>query len=329
MKIDRKELLNRLLCIEPGVLKKDGIQQSDCIILRNGRFYSFHPEIACSILSGLDVSWTAAVRAEKLIQCLKARTTKEVDVSLVEGKLCIRGNGTTTIPTEPDVVLPIDSVEIPKAWTRLDQRFSESVNLLVECTTTTKEFLNECVHLHPDYMEACDQIQIVRCLIPGIVKVPKLIRGSSLKHLRQLGMTKVAETENWIHFKNPLGLRLSIIKYGIEQSYPDLTETVEKRGVKIKFPPALDRSINRAMIFSDESAGMSVVIRDGKMLIDGSSVEGGHSERIETKAPDIQFRIFPKMLLEVVKNYDRCEITDSTLTVRSRDFVYATVVERL
>lgn len=334
MKIARKEILNRLLCVEPGISKTGPVAQSNCIVLKRGRLYSQSQEISCSIVSELPKEMEGAIRAERLIDLLKALPDDELDFSVDEKVVKIKGKGRVTkIPMESEILMPIDEVERPDGWTELGQEFGDAVDLVHRCTVKgdkNSNFTQECVHIHPKWLEASDNTKMIRYTIDTFVGSSVLVRGTSIKTIAQLGMTKGCETESWLHFRNPIGLRLSVRKFALE-SYPPLEEFLNLRGRKVEFPKTLQEVAERAGIFAEEEGGIQIRVSKGSMTVEGKCREGEHSEgrKLKYDGPDLAFRIPHKLIAELVKKHNNIEVTDYSLRVNGGKFVYATSLERM
>jgi hypothetical protein len=84
-----------------------------------------------------------------------------------------------------------------------------------------------CINLTPRFVEAWDNFQIARYKIKTGLTEPVLVRQSSIKHVVSLGMTETAETQGWLHFKNPNGLVLSCRRYVDQFPSDDLTKYLD------------------------------------------------------------------------------------------------------
>lgn len=336
MKINRKELLNRLLAIEPGVSKRESIQQSSCVVLRRGRFYSLSREIACSIISGLPNEYEGAIQAEKLIEMLRHLPEEELEVWIPEGSksLNIKGKGRVVkLTMEEETVLPVDEVERPdsKGWNKLPEDFGEAISLASKCTkkiSTKKDvqFLHTCVHIHPQWIEASDNIRLLRYTIPTFVQKPILVRGEIVKEVCDLGVTRGCETESWLHFYSPMGLRVSVLKHPVE-SYPDLSQFLKLRGRRIALPRGLGDTAETASIINEES--IRVTVTEESLLIESISGQGEYTERRRSdyKGIDLTFIVPPKLLGELVQKHTQCEVCEGCLSVNGGKYQYVTSLE--
>jgi hypothetical protein len=331
MKVNRKELLQRLLMVKPGISARETIHQSSCVVMKRGRFYTLSQEIACSLESGLPVEIEGAIRAQELISFLSLWSKEEIELEVSSKTLSLRGSR-TKIPMEAEVLLPVDNVEKPKDWSKLDPNFAEAVRVVsgvVSKKTRVEDgFLSICVHVTDSFIEASDNNRYARYTIPTFLQSPSLVRGESIREIVQLGMTKGCETENWLHFRNPMGLRMSIRKWMLEKAYPDWSEFLDQRGDKIIFPKDLEDITKRCGIFEDEK-GIKVSLEDQKMTIEGMSSNGRSEESrmVKYSGKPTKFIISHKLLEELVKEHTECEITKHALRANGNGYVFLSSLE--
>ena len=326
MKINRKDLLNALQMVESGISRTDTILQSSCVVMRRGWFYTLSREIACAMSSGLPIEIDAAIKADKLIDVLRKIKDEEVFVTGSIESLSIKGSGRSKLTLEADVTLPVDMVERPAktAWQKLAPDFAEAVDLAVQCTRRKDDrWIKTCVHITSDWIEASDDNKMIRYPIKTFVTDPILVRGTSIKTIIDLGMTVGAETEYWLHFRNPLGLRVSVQKFP-EESYPDLSLFAAIRGRRIVFPKTLSSSAEIAEVFTDEEKGIKISLAKRSLVVYSRNSDGEYEEAmdIEYEGDSFNFQIPPKLIAELVSKFTECEITESTIRVDGKKFVY-------
>ena len=329
MKLVRKDLLQRLMCVESGLSKREAMVQSSCVVIQAGRFYTLSMEVACSIVSELPPEWEGAVVAEKLIKLLKELPDDEIEFDVQDKILIVKGKSRrmVKIAMEEEVLLAIADVELPKKgdWVALDESFSEAIGLVSDCTIRKEEFIKECIHIAPEWLEASDDSRLIRYRVPTFVKESVLVRGESIKSIAQLGMTRAAVTENWLHFRNPMGLRMSVKKFAID-SYPNMSEFLDQRGRRIKFSKSLGRAVEMAGIFANDMVDITVN-QDG-MTVNGKSAGAESTEECKVlyTGKEFKFSIPPNIMVELTKQSGKCEITENFLRLDGGKFVLVTAL---
>lgn len=322
MRISRELFLHNLESVHPGLDKRETIQQSDCFIFQESQVMTFNDEVACRGQSGLDASFTGAVPAEKLLEVLRGLKEEEVDIQVSRGHLRILGKGRRSkLRMTEDIVLDVNTIEKPTQWKPLHESFGEAIGLVQYCASTDKDqFAVNCVHLTPDYIEACSSYQLCRWeQLTGLTQ-EALVRRTAIKHIVTLGMVEVAEGEAWIHFRNASGLLLSCRRY--LESYPELNKIIEVKGKATPLPKGIAEAASMASIFSSEDKDdnyLDVWLKPGKLRLKGYGITGEHEEikKINYKGPKLHFRIAPDVLIGIIKRYSECIITPERLAVFS------------
>lgn len=332
MTLDRVEILKRLLSVSPGLAQGKDPIQGDCIIIKNGRFYTFNSEVACSIVSGIDEDIQAAIKASALLALMKKFTEKEIKVTISERKFSVTTpNRDLSLKLEADVLLPIDAVEIPKVWTRLEDGWTEAVELVHRCATKKhKDFDRICVHVTPDWIEASENNKAARWTLKTFVTEPCLVRAQTLKTIVPLGMTKGCETKNWLHFKNPMGLRVSLRKWVLDSPYVDLTQFFDVRGERVVFPKGIAEAAEAAGLLLDDRDGCVLVdLSEDHLIVESEGSQGKYREKrpVVYEGKPVKFLVPPKLIGELVENNTECEVSKVSLRIEKENYVYMTSLE--
>lgn len=332
MKINREAFLNNLEQVKAGLSAREFIEQSSSYVFQDKMVMTFNDEIACRMETGLDI--TGAVQAQALIGILEKLDEPELKVRENDkGELEFRGkNKGFGITKDAEIFLPIDKVEVPKDWKELPKEFTEAVALVQHCVSTDESrFLLTCIHLHPDYVESCDNLQIIRVDVKTGLKESILVRGTSLAHITSLAMDKISLTKSWIHFKNQQGLIFSCRRYS--EDYPLLDKLIDFKGHPIIIPKGLTAASDRAAVFATDKAGdplMNVTLSNGVIRILGEGLSGWYKEvkKIAYEGPPLEFLIAPELLKHISTEYSDAQITTDKLKVLGGSWVYVTVLGR-
>jgi hypothetical protein len=182
-----------------------------------------------------------------------------------------------------------------------------------------------CVHIHPKYMEATDNYSQIRFRLATGVEIPRLVRRDSLKHVVPLGMVDIAETDNWLHFRNEDGLVMAVRTLGAEDYLP-LGEQFKVTGEPLSLPKGLIGTTDRATVWTSEikSGDVLVKLEAGRVYVTGVGVTGDHYERkkLPYTGPPKEFVIQPAMLAQITEKYTDCEIGENRLKVRGGRWTY-------
>jgi len=340
--VDRAEVLLALESVSPGLAAKELLQQSTSFVFDSGNVVTFNDEISCIRKNPFPGTLTGAVRAAPLLELLNKMTDDSLLAETNGSELILSGAGKRAkFRMESDVLLPLDSVEDATDWYDLPESFDEAVGLVHACASSEESlFVLTCVHLAPEFIEACDRFQMARysldlewlpeamSKIPGQEdQVDTMIRADSLKRVIGLGMTKASVSEGWMHFKNNQGLKVSVRRH--LDSYSDISKYLHGEDTSpVAMPGGLDEIVERARIFSQEKAdanNLMVILREDTIVIKGEGASGEYAEKrkVSYKDKPIRFLIAPSLLVEISKRSTQCGVGGNRLFVDAGNLKYA------
>ena len=327
--IDCKKLLRDLELLQPGLSPKGIIEQSDCFIFKGGFITTFNDDIACTLAS--DLKFTGAVQAKPLLALLKKITDKTIEVDVSERSLLIKGvRKNAAVRMQAEIVLPIDDINIPEnGWKPLVDGFCEYIGVVYQCASKDESlFALTCVHIHPDYIEACDNTQLIRYNTKTKFTDSVLIRREAMMHIAHLDVKEFVEAESWVHFKNAGGLVVSCRKH-IDEYPKEIDIVLTITGEKVILPDKIGTAAETAGIFSADKLNndsIEIHLLPNKVKIKGEGQDGHYIEtqKLNYSGPEIRFLISPAMLNEVTIKQQECEVNQSCLKIDSGKFIYIT-----
>lgn len=327
--IERQRLLKVLESVRPGLADREMVEQGTCFAFRDGEVLTFNEEVCCRNKSPLK-DFHGCVRAKPLLDLLSKMSEDLIDIEVSDGEMIIKGQGRRAgLRTEAEVLLQVDSIENPEKeeWKKLPEGFLEAVGIVSSCVIKDdNQFLLTCVHIHNEYLEACDRFQVARYPISMDIKRPTLVRGVTLAKVCGYNMTEYAETASWFHFRDSEGLVFSCRRF--IEDYKDLSAILSvEGGSKVNFPGSLEEIVGKAEVFSGENAisnRVGVHLKENRIEISGEGVSGWYKERkqIEYHGEEMEFYISPKLLLSIPKRGSTCSVFDGRLMVNAEKFVF-------
>lgn len=320
--VDREQLLKEMESVSAGLSPREIIEQSSCVVFRGGYAYTYNEEVACCQKTCLNIQ--GAVLADKLLSLLRKLTDKIIQVEVrkrTKGgrELRIKGKGrwAAGFPIDKNILLPIDAIKKPKKWKLVAENFSDAVGFVGACVGKDEtQFHLTCIHLHPKWVEACDNFRAARFKLNTGLKKSILVRKEALKYVTSFGMTEFGLTKSWIHFKNSNGLILSCRLF-IEE-YPSLSEILNVKGTKTSLPKGLIQATEKASLFADidgEENNVIINLKPGKVTVVGQSIHGWYrrTEKIRYNKEPITFTITPITLIEIIEKYNECMLCGDKL----------------
>jgi len=325
MRLNREQFLETLELVKPGVSKQEVVEQSSCFVFDRGWVQTYNDEVACWAKTPLKIS--GAVSAEPLLELLHKMAEDEITIVQENGELIIGGkNRSAGIALQSEVTLPNDGVERPEAWHDLPAEFIEAIGIVQECAGKDEsQFVMTCIHLHPKWIEACDNAQAVRYRIATGLSEPCLAKRDSLKHIVSMGMTQFGETASWLHFRSPSKAILACRRWS--EDYPSLRDILNVQGEPFSLPKGLSDAAEKAAVFARQNQmddQISIELKPGVLWIKGHGVHGWYKEKkkINYTGRPLSFTIGPELLSQIVKRHAECEITKARLKVDGGKFKY-------
>lgn len=328
VRVNREELLAKLQSVQPGLSQHEIIEQSSCLVFHDNEVMTFNDEVACR--AAIKLPLEGAVQAKPLLDLLVKMSNDEINLKMTEEELIVKGGTESAgIRAEKEIMLAVDSIEKPEKWNPLHENFNDAIDIVSACAGRDEsKFNTTCVHLHPKWIEACDNYQATRYHMETGMDEPILVRRESIKHASALGMTEFSVTTNWIHFRSASGLIMSCRRFS--NDYPELTKVLAFEGEKATLPKDISEAIEKAEIFSANNTDndqVLVILQAGKMWIEGTGAWGWYKKRWEMPSytgKPIKFLIAPKLLSEISKRHNDCFISPNRLKVDGGHWTYIT-----
>jgi DNA polymerase III sliding clamp (beta) subunit (PCNA family) len=332
--IGRKALLTKLQTVRYGLSARE-VDQSSCFVFERGQVMTYNDEVACRTPSELPSDFKAAVLAAPLLAVLTKMPDENVLLSVDDGQLIVSGHRRRAgIRMETEITLPISVVEEPRGWQPLPEDFDEALKMVLSCCSTdeNKRFAMSCVHFTPEWIEGCDNDQMIRWRTPtGATEF--LIRSRSIEFISSLGMIQICETPAWAHFRNSSGLLVSVRRYA--EDYPDLDQVLDRAaGHEAVLPGGLTEAVKAAEVFSAEGSFNKLRIElmphpnpeKSQVKVRGESAAGWYAEVITLtyNGPKMAFAIPPHLLLDVVEHGKTCQIGETQMIVATPKYTFVT-----
>lgn len=326
MEINKQALLKKLQLVSPGLSARGITEQSNCFIFHNKRLYTYNDEICCSVDCS-EFAIEGILEHVGLLGILNKLKQETISIECGKQSLLIQcSDSRTGLTLEKELRLPLESVVIPSKWSSLDVRFGPAIGLVKECAAKDESrFDLACIHIHPKWVEGCDDSQMIRYRLKTGVAEPVLVRATSMKQFAQLGMDQFASDDSWIHFRNSKeDLVFSVRKYN--EPYPEMTAFYKVSGHALTFPGGLAEKIDAVNHFSSDSTNevnqVLVELRPGRMKLKGIGSYGWHEVRCKVTytGDPLSFMASPRLLLDFSSKAHDCFVTSERLLVDGGDY---------
>lgn len=327
MRVVREDFLQTLEAVKYGLAKRETVEQSSKFVFTGGQVFAYNYAVHCQAPSPFN-GFTGAVFSDELLDMLRKFKDETLEVSQEEGVLNFAGKREDfDIRVDPQVALPLDPEARAAEWIPFPDGMSEALALASRNVGTNAEhFALTCVHVCPKWVEATDGYQMVRYRLDTGLPEPALVRGDAVRSVPNLGMTEYSLTPAWLFFRNPQG-----VLYGCRRhvdDYPDCSPFLKMSGYsELVLPKDLLDFVKKAQSFtksSIEDDSIRVELSAGQIKVVGDGPSGRYSgkKKVKYQGPPVSFRIGPRVLTTLVKEYQECELNGDRIRIRGDCWKY-------
>lgn len=335
MEINRKELLQALEIVKPGLANKELIEQSTSFAFIGKRVVTYNDEISISHpITGLEL--VGAIKADKLYALLNKIKKDEISLTITKNEVLIssgKSNAGLTLSTEIKLPLEEEITERGK-WKPIPELFLKSMEFAVSsCSRAMSAPILTCVHVNKEgFVEASDNLRISRCELKEEMPIDTfLIPATSVVTMLRLAPTEIAQGKGWVHFRNPAKTIMSARLY--EDSYPPTHKILHSKGERLVLPKTVNEGLERAGVFAkrdhvlDES--VSITIADMQFKIRAEADSGWFEEKmnIKYKGTPISFSITPYLLKGILTETQDCYVSDTKLKFEGENWIYVSMLK--
>ena len=331
MIVNKTELLEALKYTKLGLATTDTYEPAqfyhfdeDSIVTFNDVVYIEYP---------IETGITGAIKGNEFLKVISNLPAEEIDIEQDDEIVYIKCK---KVNVELNLIQFDDFSKIkPKAKIKTDvpTDFWEAAKF---CSFTIDKKLNHpqlsCLFISGDAITSCDNKRATRKTIAGEFENDFLLPATP--GIFDKPFDKYLLEENWIHFTDKSGIRLSCRI--VAGDYPDLERFFETEGDEFTLPEKLIEAIKRADIlatteidFNDDKE-ITITIADKKITVKGEGSIGSLKESVRTKykGDTISFSTHPDFLIEILPHLQKAIIGDSRMLFSGEGFDHVMAIKR-
>lgn len=337
MKTNRKELLEALEIVKPGLASKEQIEQTTSFAFMKGRVVTYNDEISISHPVE-NVGFEGAITADVLYNYLTKLKQDEIDVDLQGEELRIKaGRSKAGFALQSEIKLPLqDELEKEGVWQALPEKFLKGIAFARSCCAKDMSQPKlTCIHANETgFVEGSDGYRIARYRLNEPLPIPTfLLPAISCITLEKLQPTQIATGVGWVHFKCDSGTEISCRIF--EDQYPKADEFFKMKGKEIQLPTIMNEVLDRAVVFAKREhvldEDVDVKLKKNRMTVEAKAPSGWFSETINVKFDEepIEISITPYVLKDILNETDMCEVSENRLKFAGELWEYVTVLRNV
>lgn len=323
MDVKRKEVLEILNSVRPGLAASEVIEQSTSFVFVGGMVYTYNDEIAVSREIGFD--FDGAVQAKELFDLLNKMKDETVKIYIYKGELIVHGDKIKAgIRINSEIQLPPLDIVDDEEWYDLPVDFSEAMRICAfsAASESVSAILNS-LHVRDNFIESCDNFRLTRYYFESDIGRELLIPSYSAKILSNYVFSSCCVSDGWIHFHSEAtGLQLSCRTY--EEDYPNLDEILDVEGDDVELPKELGEMIDRSGIFSvkDDTCLIDIEIGNNQCVVKSENDKGWIHEKTDIKAKGVEFgfSMSPSILKDILRLTSTAIMGDKSIKFVTDEF---------
>ena len=331
-KINRKQLLEILNILRPGVSIKDIVEHADSFIFKDGLVWSYNDEIAVShpLPEGFDL--TGAVLAEPLLKILDKLADEEIQLETDEKEVRIKTKSSNVgIPLKTSDNFLVDAIPMPKdkEWKKIPEGLIKAISLAARSASSdmSKPVLTH-LNIIKGQVIGCNNFSLTVCEVEGVLPWP-LLPAALSPHLTKFEPDMVAFKEGWAHFVNKNDCVLSC-RTGTGE-YPDVSGLLKVKGKEITFPKELVAILERAGIFaqtdfaSDQRVTLSA--KDKELKVEGRGPVGWFEETVGIESDEeFSFSVHPTYITSAMDFGRKMVLGEKALLIKGKNLVHVVAI---
>jgi DNA polymerase III sliding clamp (beta) subunit (PCNA family) len=320
--INRKDLIDALTKVKPGLSQKELIEQSSHFIFEENRIWTYNDQITIS--QEFESHLIGAIKADEFYKLLNKLEDENLEISVQEGEFSIQGKTVMAkIKIDPEIKLqPIQTPGInSKNWQALPKDFTEAISLCL--FSASRNMIRPeltCLFITGKTVLSTDSFRATKREMKSKIKTDFLIPAISAKELVKYNVHKVfVDNKGWLHFTNKEKTTFSCRTFA-DVKYPEkVWDFFDIEGEKINLPDPFESVIDRVSTLITEDFDLdrmvNLVIKDNKLICTGKGPYGSVSENIniDYNGKAIEVKVHPGFLMEILKSLNSMIIGERLL----------------
>lgn len=320
--INRKDLIDALTKVKPGLSQKELIEQSSHFIFEENRIWTYNDQIAIS--QEFESHLIGAVKADEFYNLLNKLEDENLEISIQNGEFSIQGKTVTAkIKIDPEIKLrPVQAPGInSKNWQPLPKDFNDAISLCI--FSASKNMIRPeltCLFVTNKTVLSTDSFRATKKEMKNKVKTDFLIPAISAKELVKYDVHKIfTDNEGWLHFINKEKTMFSCRTF-TDVKYPEkVWNFFDIEGNEINLPDSFKSIIDRVSTLVTEDFDLDrmvdLVIKNNILTCTGKGPHGSVSEKIEIDydGKTIEVKVHPGFLMEILKSLNSMVVGERLL----------------
>jgi DNA polymerase III sliding clamp (beta) subunit (PCNA family) len=333
MEIKRAELLHALTLVEPGLQSQtENIETRPTFIFEDEKVFTYNDTLCFQHpIKSLDFS--GAIASSEFIKLLNKLKSDIIQLKKNKNELLLEAGKVKAGFTFQEDLPSIREILTHDKWKTIPDDFIEGLRFVLSSCQGTP-FRIELANINvksSGRLESSDNY-FVSTYDVGKTRVKTFgITIPSAKVLVTYPLVKIAEGENWIHFKTEEGTILSCRIVAAE--FPSIDKALNVNGQKLKLPPNIQKILERAAVFCTqakiEEKFVTIFIKKERIKVraETGNFAWFEEERKTTyTGKEFTFGTNPELLNSILVKTRRCTMSNHSLKFVGNKWQYVTAL---
>ena len=314
MKINRKELLEKLKLIKPVLSNNSNIEDHSSFLFTGTEIITYNNDMSIGV--EFESDFKCLIKADKFFDLVSNIDDDFIMVKITKGLMSVNSKKTKAklvlVEGAEDDVISIIRPDKKIKWKKLPLDFMEGVGLCIfSAGRDMVKPINTCLYINKNTISSTDNLRLSQFKMKTEIEDTFLLSVFSAIELVKFKIIKYCVQEKWIFFKTDDNVIFCSRK--MEGSFFKLDHVLNVEGKKFVLNKDIIKIIKVGSLFSDGAFNydkyMDVEIKDNKIkcssTLSSASVMGVMNIESDVSDMDIKFRINPdffKTILEKIND---------------------------
>lgn len=327
--MDRKELIEVIKKIKPGLTKDNAVELSEFISFNDNEIVSYNNEI--SISYPYDTGLVGAVKGDELLRILQSMPDG-IGIKTKGDKLNISKKGKKNKMTASLNMLPV----VVDAWPEIPEKFEP----LPKNTIEGIKFCLFSVAPNPDMgalnsilvelgnILSCDNFRATQFILDEDVDIDGqlLIPLPLAKVLVNYDIITYAQDDSWVFFEDKEGVIICCKKIALDYPTKQVYGLFKSKGSKLSLPDDFKTTLERSEILSQVDIENQKIAKlellKNKIIISSEGSVGQYKEEIaiDYDGKELTILVNPIHMKQILNECSEFILTESNISFRTSSF---------
>jgi DNA polymerase III sliding clamp (beta) subunit (PCNA family) len=324
--MNRKELINVIKAIKPGLTRDNVVELAEFISFNENEIVSYNNEV--SISYPYETKIKGAVKGDELLRILQAMPD-DISIEKKKNKLVIAKKGKNKIKAELNMMdIQLDMwPEIPQDFEPLPKNIVEGLKFCMFSVSPDLAMgaLN-CILIENDNILSCDNFRATKFILDATVQDQLLIPLSLAKVLVNYDIVNYAQNDSWLFFEDEFGVIICCKKVEYEYPSKQVNNLLESEGELITLPDGFKAVLDRSEILSQIDIENQKIVKlellKNKLIISSGGDIGQYSEEMEIdyEGEELTILVNPVHMKQILENCSEFMLTESNINFKTSAF---------